>query len=305
MIPVNLAIIGAGAQSGSRARGFGLGAAYGAAIALVYGILGLVVVLTGATFGTLNASPWFNLVIALLFLVLGLAMVGVFDIDLSRLGSGIDSGKWQTGSYGVAFFMGGVAALLAGACVAPIVIAVLVLSATQYGQGDYLGLIYPFLLGLGMGLPWPFAGAGLAVLPKPGGWMVYVKYVFGAFILLLALYYGHLTYRLFTRDAARTHPVETADTEELQWHTDLRKALADAASQQRPLFIDFWATWCKNCEVMEKTTFRDHRILGALEPFVRLKYQAEDPDAPETAEILKHFGVLGLPTYVVLTPNTP
>ena len=38
MIPINLAIIGAGAQAGSRGRGFLLGGAYGAAMALVYGV---------------------------------------------------------------------------------------------------------------------------------------------------------------------------------------------------------------------------------------------------------------------------
>ena len=64
MIPINLAIIGAGAQAGSRGRGFLLGGAYGAAMALVYGVLGLVVILTAGTFGTINASPWFNLGIA-------------------------------------------------------------------------------------------------------------------------------------------------------------------------------------------------------------------------------------------------
>jgi hypothetical protein len=46
MIPINLAIIGAGAQAGSRARGFLLGSVYGAAMAVVYGILGVIVILT-------------------------------------------------------------------------------------------------------------------------------------------------------------------------------------------------------------------------------------------------------------------
>ena len=41
MIPINLAIIGAGAQAGSRRRGFSLGATYGLGIALVYGLLGV------------------------------------------------------------------------------------------------------------------------------------------------------------------------------------------------------------------------------------------------------------------------
>src|SRR5262249_8125399 len=40
MIPINLAIIGAGAQASSRTRGFLLGSAYGGAMALVYGVLG-------------------------------------------------------------------------------------------------------------------------------------------------------------------------------------------------------------------------------------------------------------------------
>src|SRR5262245_66105509 len=84
MIPINLAIIGAGVQAGSRSRGFLLGGAYGAAMAFVYGLLGLAVILTASTFGTINASPWCNLAIALLFVVLALAMFDLVNIDFSR-----------------------------------------------------------------------------------------------------------------------------------------------------------------------------------------------------------------------------
>ena len=91
MIPINLAIIGAGAQAGSRRRGFLLGSTYGAAMAVVYGVLGLIVILTAGTFGTINASPWFNAGIAALFVVLGLAMFDVFNIDFSRFSSGMQS----------------------------------------------------------------------------------------------------------------------------------------------------------------------------------------------------------------------
>ena len=93
--------------------------------------------------------------------------------------------------------MGVVAALMAGACVAPVVISVLLLSAHLYGAGMVAGLLLPFLLGLGMALPWPFAGAGLSLLPKPGQWMKWVKYSFGVLILLFAAYYGYLAGSLF------------------------------------------------------------------------------------------------------------
>jgi thiol:disulfide interchange protein len=60
MIPINLAIIGAGTQAGDAAVALLLGATYGAAMALVYGVLGLVVILTAGRSATINASPWFN-----------------------------------------------------------------------------------------------------------------------------------------------------------------------------------------------------------------------------------------------------
>ena len=106
MIPINLAIIGAGAQAGSRARGFLLGATYGAAMALVYGALGLIVILTAGTFGTINASPWFNLGIALLFVVLALAMFDVLVIDFSRFSTRFNVGDGGRGTFLVAFGMG-------------------------------------------------------------------------------------------------------------------------------------------------------------------------------------------------------
>ncbi len=125
MIPINLAIIGAGAQAGigkgfpSRNRGFLLGAAYGGAMALVYGVLGLIVILTAGTFGTINSSPWFNLGIAILFVVLALAMFDVLIIDFSSLSTRFTPSA-RSGTFVMAFSMGAVAALLAGACVAPV-----------------------------------------------------------------------------------------------------------------------------------------------------------------------------------------
>ncbi len=168
MIPINLAIIGAGAGSGSRARGFMLGGAYGAAMALVYGVLGLIVILTAGTFGTINASPWFNLAIAAIFVALALAMFDVFEIDLSRFSGSIGSDASKRGSFAVAFVMGGVAALLAGACVAPVVIQVVLFSSDMYARGTVAALALPFLLGVGMAVPWPLAGAGLTALAKAG-----------------------------------------------------------------------------------------------------------------------------------------
>ena len=210
MIPINLAIIGASTRAGSRMRGFALGGTYGLAMALVYGILGLVVILTAGTFGTINSSPWFNLGIAALFVVLGLAMFDVLAIDFSRLQSKLTMAGGGGGSFLVAFGMGAVAALLAGACVAPVVIQVIVFSSNLYGTGTSIALALPFFLGLGMAIPWPIAGAGLSLLPKPGPWMVHVKHAFGVFILGTAVYYSYLGYGLIAQ--RWVDPAEVADS---------------------------------------------------------------------------------------------
>src|SRR5438876_6039949 len=181
MIPINLAIIGAGAHAGSRARGFLLGAAYGGAMAIVYGVLGLIVILTAGTFGTINSSPWFNLAIAIVFVVLGLAMFDLIALDFSGLSANVRPGA-SRGSLLLSFSMGAVAALLAGACVAPVVIQVVLFSSNLYAAGTGIALGLPFVLGLGMAVPWPIAGAGVASLPRPGLWMVRVKQAFGVLI---------------------------------------------------------------------------------------------------------------------------
>jgi len=307
MIPINLAIIGAGAQAGSKKRGFALGATYAAGMAIAYGVLGLVVVLTGAKFGTLNSSPWFNLGIAAVFFVLALAMFDLISIDLSRFQN--QSGGRSAASkskFIVAYTMGTVAALLAGACVAPVVISVLLQATALHAKGIMVGLLLPFLLGVGMGLPWPFAGAGLSFLPKPGKWMMRVKYGFGVLIVAFAAYYGHLAFGLFRSEAAwlvRARNGANAADSTRAFTTELTQALNAARADGRPVFIDFYASWCKNCSAMEHTTFASSAVKQRLAGFHEVRLQTEKPNQSPAKEILDHFKVMGLPSYVVLKPN--
>jgi thiol:disulfide interchange protein DsbD len=302
LIPINLALIGAGAQAGSRGRGFALGSAYGLGMALVYGVLGLVVVLTGAKFGTLNSSPWFNLGIALVFLGMGLAMFDLVNVDFSRFqGRTASSTGSKNGKFALALGMGAMAALLAGACVAPVVISVLLLATNLYGTGMIAGLLLPFLLGLGMALPWPFAGAGLSFLPKPGKWMKWVKVSFGILILSFGGYYGYLGSKLLRADSimvsARSFSPEVAP------EAALSTALEQARAQGRPVLVDFAASWCKDCAAMDAAVFPAAEVRNELTNFVFVRYQADKPNESPAREILDRFGVMGLPTYVVLKPD--
>jgi len=304
MVPINIAIIGAGAQAGSRGRGFLLGSAYGGAMALVYGAIGLIVILTAGTFGTINSSPWFNLGIAVLFVVLGLAMFDVLMIDFSRFSSGFQAGA-NHGTVALAFTMGAVSALLAGACVAPVVIQVVLFSSNLYATGTKIALALPFCLGLGMALPWPFIGAGITFLPKPGAWMVRVKQAFGVFILATATYYGYEAYMLFSNRWVDPAAVKASVEAQVKagWHASIAEGLDVARREQKPVLLDIWATWCKNCLTMDRTTFENPSVQSALSGYVKIKFRAEDLDQHPARALMQKFDAVGLPTYVILRPR--
>ena len=278
MIPINLMVIGKSAR-----RGF----AYGAGIALAYGALGVAAAVGGLAFGAIQGSPWFNAAVALVFVLLALALVDVFFIDLSRLRPAIKSPGARQPNLLFAFFMGALSAVLAGACVAPILISVLLLTAKLYGEGHVLALGLPFVLGAGMALPWPFLGAGMKVLPKPGTWMKRVNRLFAVVVFGFAVYYGQLAVRGWLRSDAAPASGESATP------ATIAARLADA---KRPVLVDCWATWCKNCAAMDQV-MGEEKVRAALKPFTVIRLQAED-----ISELRKAKGfetVRGLPAFVV------
>jgi thioredoxin:protein disulfide reductase len=233
-------------------------------------------------------------------------MLDVFSLDFSRFSSRIRFDAQRRGTVWLAFGMGAVAALLAGACVAPVVVQVVVFASNLYAGGSASALALPFVLGLGMALPWPIAGAGLSALPKPGAWMVRVKQVMAVFILATAAYYAYVAYGIFASRWVDPRDVQASVDAQLKagWHSSLSEGLAIAEREGTPVLIDFWATWCKNCLVMDETTLQDPAVVGRLAGYTKIKFQAEDPAASPARELLEKVGGVGLPTYVILRPES-
>ena len=168
-----------------------------------------------------------------------------------------------------------------------------------------MGVLLPFLLGVGMALPWPLAAAGLAVLPKPGAWMEKVKKGFGALILLLAAYYGWQAWRAW-RPAAPPAPAaaEGAAGETFRVATIARddggfEALVrEALASGKPILFNFGATWCVECKIMDAGTLSDPAVAAKLRETFAIKVIADQPRRPPARELLAPFPIPGFPTYV-------
>lgn len=279
LVPVSLALVG---------RGGARGAAYGLGMTLAYGALGLAAAFGGLAFGAIQSSPWFNLVVAVVFVLLGLATSEVFFIDFSRFRPRPKAGVPADAKRGLGgpFLLGAGTAVLAGACVAPILLATLVLTAKWFAAGRTWAVALPFVLGAGMGLPWPFITAGMSVLPKPGMWMRWVNRVFAVVLFGFAVWYGWLAWGGFTaRAEAAPAPAQES-------------AVAEDAS--RPTLVIVGAPWCKNCTAMEKTTLKEPSVVEALAKFnvkhVEINTFADLANYPELAGL----DIKGVPAYVVI-----
>lgn len=288
MIPINLVVIG---RSASR------GAAYGLGIAVAYGALGVAAAFGGLAFGTIQGNPWFNVGVALVFVLLALALLDVFFLDFSRFRPKLGVRQPSRSAPGETdvpasiaalvrpLFLGALSAVLAGACVAPVLVSVLLLTADGVAKGHRLAALLPFVMGMGMALPWPFVGAGLKILPKPGGWMKGVNRLFAVVVFGFAAWYGILAWKGF-------FPNERRDGQSIGVD-ELEVALARA---KRPVLVDCWATWCKNCAAMD-AVLAEPDVKAALKPFTVIRVQAEDVSALRRVGGLG--GVTGLPAFAI------
>lgn len=188
VIPLTIGYIGASSK-GKPLRGLSLSAIYVLGIALVYSTLGLISAATGSLFGAVSGSPVVMAVVAAIFAVMGLSMLGAFDISLpsswqSKLQS---SGKGRGLIAPLA--VGMASGLVMAPCVGPLIV-VLLAWVSKTGSLIY-GWSLLFVFSLGLGLLFlvigTFAGA-LQALPKAGAWMEIIKKGFGWILLAAALY---------------------------------------------------------------------------------------------------------------------
>jgi thiol:disulfide interchange protein DsbD len=190
MIPILSGIIAGQGAAATPRRSFLLSVVYVLGMALTYTIAGAAFAAAGQQAQAFFQQPWIIIAFAALFVVLALAMFGLFDLRIpaaleTRLAA--VSSRQKAGSLIGTAIMGALSALVVTACVAPPMVAALAV----IGQtGDVLrGALALFAMAIGMGSPLLLIGvAGGRFLPHAGPWMSTVKTLFGVLFLAVAVW---------------------------------------------------------------------------------------------------------------------
>lgn len=188
VIPITAAVIG-GQRDISGARGFVLSLFFVLGLALTYTALGVFAALTGKLFGTIQTRPLTLGVLGGLFILMGLAMLDVFQLSLERYAPRGLTGGNRKGIFG-SFMIGVTSGFILGPCTAPVLAVILGVVAAR--QSVFFGgsLLFVFSLGVGslLVLVGTFAGI-FASLPKSGAWMTGVKKLSGIVMLAAGAYF--------------------------------------------------------------------------------------------------------------------
>ena len=292
MIAITVSYFG-GQGDRTMSRAFRHAFVYFLGIVVTYSTLGLIAALTGGIFGALLQSTWVLVGIAVLLVALALSMFGLYEIRppqfLMQQATGLSS---KAGYVGV-FFLGAMVGIIAAPCIAPILVALLVFVGQR---GDpLLGWWMFFTLAVGLGIPYVVLGTFsglLARLPKSGTWMVWVKRVFGVLLIAVAIW---ITNPLWHRGGQMVS--------DIAWKTYAPEILQQAAAENRPVLIDFYADWCIPCKEMDKRTYADARVVAKSKEFLMLKADLTRTGTPEVENLTKQFNILGVPTTVFIGPN--
>ncbi len=191
MVPILSGIIAGEGDKVTTSRAFTLSLVYVLAMALTYTLVGAFV--GGVLDTNLQAvfqKPWLIASFSAIFVLLALSMFGFYELQLpSRLQTRLSelSNSQEGGKLIGVAIMGVLSALIVGPCVAPpLMAALIVISET----GDaVLGGGALFAMSMGMGVPLLIIGTSAGkLLPRAGVWMDAVKAAFGIGLLALAIW---------------------------------------------------------------------------------------------------------------------
>jgi len=188
-IPILSSII-IGQSGNNRFKSLSLSLSYVAGMAITYSIAGIAAAIAGKQLQALFTLPTFIIAISILFGILGFSMLGSFNMQMpSMMMNKINNSlsNQSGGNYIGVMIIGALSALMVTACVAPPLVATLMV----IGESGNIarGIIALSSLSLGLGIPLIIIGLTAGKwLPKSGAYLESIKNLFGFIMFAMAIW---------------------------------------------------------------------------------------------------------------------
>lgn len=297
LIPITLAVLGNN-QNRPRWQSFLVSLSYVIGIGITYALLGVIAARTGSLFGSFISHPLVIISMSLVFLAMGLSLLGLFEIQAPSFIRNKANNSQGNHGYWSAFSSGLLAGVIASPCVGPVLVGILAYIAKT--QSSFLGFVLLFTFAMGFGVLFIALGTFSQLagrLPRSGTWMNAIKTVLALALFGMSFYYAFPLIKKHLPTAATKTTGEKVPWQ--AFHPDLVK---QASTNNKPVIIDFYADWCAACVEMDQFTFSKKPVIEFSKNFVMLKVDATSP-FKELNDWQQTYEVFGLPTMIFIDKN--
>jgi len=320
------------------------GLCYLLGLAITNSLLGVIAALTGGLMGSLLQNPYVLLSIAAVLIVFATSLFGFWDLQLpsSLTQAAAKSYSGYFGSLFMGLTLGVVAAPCIGPFVLGLLTWVAGMGSPWLGFIVFftlsLGLGLPlFVLALFSGQinRLPRSGGWMLWVRRLMGWVLvgmavhFLRplmsesvsvFLIAVIVLAAGIYLGWLDHSQADFKAFAWAKSGTAIAclvfatlligswfmrgQGVAWNTYSEEILQQAKQLQKPVIIDFYATWCAPCRELENITFHAAPVVKkAAADFIMIKVDVTKGGDPERERLLQQYEVKGVPTIVFIDRN--
>lgn len=278
----------------------GIVSAFGVLAAL---LIGLKLGGQGIGWGIQFQQPIFLGLLAAICLAFAANVWGLFQIPVPAFAGGIaDAADAAENRHPrrAAFLQGVLATVLATPCSAP-----LVGTAISFALAQGPTEIAAILLAMGIGLATPYLAVAafpgmVALLPRPGRWMRWLKLLLGLSLLGTALWL------LMVLGQQMGWWQKSAADDGIKWQVFSAAAIQGEVAKGQVVFVDVTAEWCLTCRANKEFVLTRDPVMSALQAAQVTPMLADwtKPD-PAISAYLASFGRYGIPMNAVYGPGAP